>query len=233
MTPATDIVISIRGTREFPVEQTFSQCVDSICKHTRNFRFIFVDDNSDEVCRKAIEQIAARFSSSLLIRTHFQHWFTRAFNLGFRMVRTPWCVALNCDTVVDEGWLEELYAVRAEVEMQGPVGLVGSVMSEEEPRRYAICAYPGYVTGHAWCCNMEALTDVSVVRGTPGLYLDETNALNIHIRSDIEICYKLMERGWQCISSFKSKIGHYGGCSWGHRVGQVQSLRLEDVSYKY
>lgn len=234
MTPNTDIIIPVRGTREFPVEQTFSECVDSICKHTSNFRFIFVDDNSDEICRNAVEQIAARFHSAILIRTNFQHWFTRAINLGLRMVRSPWVVTLNCDTVVDAGWLEELYAVKDDATIgYGQVGLVGSVLSEEEPRRYELSVGQDYVTGHGWLLSMDALTKASVQRGTPGIYLDETRADAIHIRSDVFICWQLNGLGFNCVKSFKSKVGHYGGRSWGHRVGVVQGLRLEDVSYRY
>lgn len=233
-TPNTDIVLALHATRQYPAEKDFIQCVDTLCQHTKNFRFIFVDDDCDQEARQVLEQTAARFKSSVLIRTHFQHWFTRAYNLGLRLVQTPWAVMLNADTVLGANWLEEMYEVRNEaIGIAGQVGLVGSVLSGEEPRRWAASVNPDYVTGHCWLASMEALTHASTSRGTPGMYLDMTNALNIHIRSDIEISWKLNALGWQCIKSFKSAVGHHGGKSWGHNLNLVQRLRLEDVSYKY
>jgi hypothetical protein len=230
----TDIVIPIRGTREFPVEDLVEKCVETVCTHTHNFRFIFIDDGSDEVCSSKISKIASQFPESNLIRTQKQHWFTRAVNLGLRLVRTEYAIELNCDTVVGEGWLDELYSVKDEVEKTvGRVGLVGNHMSLEEPRRYEISTGQDYVTGHCFLLNMAAMQEASFAHGTPGWYLDETSALNIHIRSDVDICWKLNRLGWQTVKSFKSWVGHIGGKSWGHRVGQVQCLRLDDVNYKY
>lgn len=233
-TPDTDVVLALHANRTYPAEKEFIECVDTLCQHTKNFRFIFVDDDCDQEARQVLEQTAARFKSSVMIRTHFQRWFTRAYNLGLRLVQTPWVVMLNADTVLGVDWLDELYAVRDEAcGIAGQVGLVGSVLSGEEPRRWAVSNNPDYVTGHAWLASMEALTQASVSRGTPGMYLDMTNRLNIHIRSDIEISWKLNALGWQCIKSFKSAVGHHGGRSWGHNLHVVQNLRLEDVAERW
>jgi hypothetical protein len=230
----TDIVIGIRLTREFPVEDTVFQCVETLRHHTHNFRPIFVDDCSDWDYKAFIDGQLSSFPSGVLIRTNFQHWFTRAFNLGLRLVRTPCAVLLNCDTVLDTGWLEELYDVKREVETTTgrPVGIVGSVLSGEEPRRYAICPPQGYVTGHALLMDMAAVTHVSVSRGTPGIYLNEIDPSMIHIRSDVEIAWKLMELGYQCVEAFKSAVGHTAGKTWGHQLGRLPTS-LESVSYKY
>jgi len=202
--------------------------------HTHNFRPIIVDDNSDEPGARFIDEMVRDNRDVVIIRTHFQHWYTRSFNLGLRLVRTPFVVLLNCDTVLDTGWLEELYAVREEVAnlSQRHVGLVGSTLSTEEQRRYAICQHPGYVTAHCWLADMQALYEASASRGMPGIYLDETNPLMIHIRSDIEMSYKLMELGWQCVSSFKSLVGHLGGQTWGYRLHSIPG-DLNSVSYHY
>lgn len=236
MTPETDIVICVRSTAQYPTINYFEQCVDTVCRHTQKFRFIFVDDNSDRDHAEAISQIANRFNSAIFIRTHFQHWFTRAVNLGLRMIRTPYCITLNSDCVVDNNWLEELYAVKNEVEASvGRVGLVGSVFSEPEQRRYMLSVGEDYVTGHCWLLSMAAITEASNQRGQPGIYLDETRADAIHIRSDVFISRQLVSLGWTCVKSFKSAVGHHGCKSWGGGAGlhRVQTLRLDDVSYKY
>lgn len=233
MTPETDIVICVRSTAQFPTIDYLEQCVDTVCRHTQKFRFIFVDDNSDRDHGEAIAQIANRFSNALFIRTYFQRWFTRSVNLGLRLIRTPHCITLNSDCVVDNGWLEEMYAVKNEVESTvGRVGQVGSILSGEEPRRYALSVGEDYVTAHCVLWSMHALTQASEQRGQPGIYLDETRADAIHIRSDVFISRQLVSLGWNCVKSFKSAVGHYNGKSWGHRLGLIPS-HLEQVNERY
>lgn len=229
----TDIVISSRITREFPAEPDLEKCVSGLMQHTRNVRVIFVDDNSDEEGGRFIVSQAARLPNSLLLRTHFQRWFSRAYNLGLMLVRTPYAVILNCDTVLDTGWLEELYNVKDEVESTtGRVGLVGSVLSAEEPRRYQLSVDADYVTGHCWLVKLEALREVANARNTPGIYLDETQPRNIHIRSDVELCWDLNRLGWACVKSFKSAVGHTSAKCWGHRLWTIPNS-VDVVNEKY
>lgn len=231
MTPPTDIVISVHGTRRYPIEKDFENCVNSIDKHTSHHRFIFVDDSSDRDGAAVVDAVASRYPSCVLVRTHKQRWFTRAYNLGLRLVRTPWVVAMNADCVVDAGWLEELYAVRDDVAAQcGRVGLVGSVMSAEEQRRWGLSINQDYVTGHCWLLSMEAISDVSVRRGTPGIYLDETRQDSIHIRSDVTLCWDLNRAGWATVKSFKAPVGHIGGRSWGFNLAEIGAVTLDQVN---
>lgn len=231
----TDVVITYRSTPMFPTGDLLEQCITSLEKHTHGVRLIIVDDNSDEAGAQVVDRLARARGNALVVRTGFQRWFTKAVNLGLSLVRTERAVVLNSDCILDAGWLEELNDVWNTVEKETGqrVGLIGSCLSSEEPRRYAISNMPDYVTGHAWCLNMEAMHDAANVRCTPGRFLDETTALNIHIRSDVTICWELNKLGWQCVKSFKSAVGHIGGRSWGHFVAQVQGLRLEDVAEKY
>ena len=196
MMQATDIVIAVRGTREFPIEVDFENCIESLVKYTTNYRLILVDDNSDEEGRRVVEKVASQFPTSVLIRTHTQNWFTRAYNKGLRMVKTPKAVALNADVICVDGWLDELYEVMKEVEAQpgqaNKVGLVGHNGPGDGPEGARwMCTVPGrgYVTGHCWLLSMDALGKVAAWRRTPGYYLDETNPANAHIRSDICLLY--------------------------------------------
>ena len=129
------------------------------------------------------------------------------------------------------GWLEELFAVRDEAQAQGKkVGLVGSVYSADEQRRWDETQKPNYVTGHCWLLNMRALEECAVSRGTPGWYLDELTQRNAHIFSDNEICYQMNDLGWSPLRSFKSAVGHdASGASWGHNLGLL-NMRLEEVN---
>lgn len=219
----TDIVLPIRLTRQFPdADKCLQRCCECLLANTRNFRVIFVDDNSDAVGQQVIENIVStHFRNSLMVRTYKQRWFTRAVNIGLRLTRTPWVVVLNSDAYVQPGWLEELMYVRDDAKNLTKVGLVGSVYSPEDPRRWMSSVDKDYVTGHCWYLNMEALTEVSVIRNTPGIYLDELRDDSIHIRSDVYLCWDMNRLGWQTIKSHHSHVDHEAGKSWGHLLGLI------------
>lgn len=230
MTPQTDIVIAIRGTRRFPIEKDFENCIEALVANTSNYRLILVDDNSDEEGAAVVSRVASQFPTSVLIRTQRQNWFSKAHNKGLRLVKTPKAVALNADTLPQAGWLDEMYAVWEEVEQQGmKVGLVGSTHSIEEPRRYHLTQNPGYVTGHCLLMSMRAINEASESRGSMGWYFDEVHQEAIHIHSDKYLSYELNKLGYQTIMSFKSAVAHLGGRSWGHLLGECLSVRLEDL----
>jgi len=130
---------------------------------------------------------------------------------------------------MDKGWLEELYEVWDEVEKMGArVGLVGSVLSAEEKRRWAQMVEPGYVTGHCLLLSMSVLSDMAERRGTPGWYFSELDPGQIHIASDRIMSWELNRVGYATIASFKSAVGHHGGKSWNYNLGRVFSLRIGD-----
>jgi len=224
--PQTDIVIPVHNAGA-----ELRECVDTLRKHTTDYRLILVDDFSDEETESMCRQLTKEDKSMLLIRSEKQRWFTRASNLGLRMVRTERSVLLNSDCVLDAGWLEELFAVWDECQAQQPqrrIGLVGSTLSGEEPRRYAEIMKPGYVTGHCWLMSINAAFEASARRGQPGIYLDETKPGTAHIRSDVEFCWDLNILGFATIASFKSAVGHKGGRSWGFNLGAISSLHAVD-----
>jgi glycosyltransferase involved in cell wall biosynthesis len=224
------IVIPVHSRAPFDTRDHLHRCVSTLRQYTDNFNIIFVDDYSDQQGSDSIAAQAAQFRESYIVRTQKQRWFTRAVNLGLRLVRTPWAVEANSDVVFYPGWLEELFAVRDEVQQFRKVGLVGSVYSADEQRRYDETQKPNYVTGHCWLLNMQAMEECAVKRGAPGWYLDETSQRNIHIFSDNQICYEMNAAGWSTIRAFKSAVGHdASGASWGHNLGLL-NMRLEEVN---
>lgn len=229
--PEVDIILPFHATRQYPAESYLQKCYEGLCATVPDFRLVLVDDACDETGRAVVESIARDRRNTLLIRSNYQRWFTRAVNLGLRMARTPRVVILNADTVLDAGWFEEIKQCWAEAEaQQARVGIVGSVLSDAEPRRWAFSTKPDYVTAHAVYVSVQSLYDVSAKRGTPGIYLDETSPLNIHIRSDVDLSWQLNAMGYAAVKSFKSRVGHHGGKSWGYNLARVQCLTLKEVS---
>ena len=227
MHPQTDIVIPAHNAYEFLVS-----CIESVFKYTENFRLILVDDYSDEETTKFLMRMMLLMPTALYIRTGQQKWFTRASNLGLRLVRTERCVLLNSDCVVDKGWLDELYDVWAEsasAKFTGKgVGLVGSHLSAEEPRRWGIYVEPGYVTGHCLLVSIPILDEIATRRGSAGWYLDEVHREAIHINSDRFLSYELNRAGYTTVASFKAAVGHAGGRSWDYALHKINQLRIGD-----
>lgn len=233
--PNTDIIIPIRNRTD-----CLQGLIATLYQHTAAYRLILVDDNSSPEEAAVIREIAAQRRTTLLIRTEFQRWYTRAVNLGLRMARTPRVVTLNTDCVVDAGWLEELYSVWDEVEAQGnKVGMVGSILSAEEPRRYTEYRVgkhgegADYITGHAVLCSMSALFAIAEARGTPGIFFSELDQQQIHIASDRIGSWEMQKLGYSTIAAFHSAVGHAGGQSWNHNLGMVLGLSLSDVNDTY
>src|ERR1035437_158730 len=224
--PQTDIVIPIRNALP-----DVKECLATLVVATTDYRLILVDDFSDRETSDYLYQFCLEHPSSLLIRTSSQRWFTRALNLGLRLVRTQRCVAVNSDVVFGDNWLEELFDVWDDFHQRNPVskiGLVGSVQSAEEPRRYAQITKPGYVTGHCLLVDMDALFAISAARGMPGIYLNELRQDAIHIRSDMFASFELNDLGYATIASYKSACGHKGYRSWKMDLGSVAALRIKD-----
>jgi glycosyltransferase involved in cell wall biosynthesis len=225
--PFTDIVIPVHNALS-----DLKECMETLTVHTTDYRLIFVDDFSDRETSDYLYQFCLEHPSAILVRTSKQRWFTRASNLGLKLVRTERSVLLNSDCVLGAGWLEELFAVWDDFQVQNPqrrIGLVGSSLSMEEPRRYFDVAYPGYVTGHCWLVSITALFEISAARGMPGWYLDEVKPGAAHICSDRDACWDLGRLGFATLQSHKSQVGHKGGKSWNFNIGAISGLTHVDL----
>jgi GT2 family glycosyltransferase len=208
------------------------ECLSTLIANTVDYRLILVDDFSDKETSDYLYQFCLEHPSTVMLRTSKQRWFTRASNLGLRLVRTERSVLLNSDCVLGPAWLEELFDVWDDFQRLNPqrrIGLVGSVMSDEEPRRYFEVTDPGYCTGHCWLVSINALFEISAARGMPGWYLDEQKPGAAHICSDRDGCWDLMKQGFAVIQSHKSIVGHKGGKSWGFNIGAISGLRAADL----
>lgn len=223
--PATDVIIPVHNAYE-----DTKNCIETLLLRTPSLnRVLLVDDYSSPPTTSYLMDVLSQHPTWLYIRTGQQKWFTRASNIGFRLARTERSVLLNSDCVLGQGWLEEMYDVWADACARGlRVGLVGSILSDAEPRRWVNSVGQDYVTGHCWLVSISALQEASNTRGQPGWYLDETQVINAHIRSDVEICWTLNRIGWATIKSFKSAVGHIGGKSWGQDIGKLGGIKIGD-----
>lgn len=226
--PFTDIVIPVHNALPY-----LQHCVDTVCQHTSNYRIIFVDDFSDPDTKSYLQAAIHDHKDWLLVQTGKQKWFTRASNLGLRLVKTQRALLLNSDTEVNSGWLQELHDVWDDVEKQRPgvqIGLVGSIQCNDGPTRYieSHVRNQGYISGHCYLLSMSVLEELARRRGTPGWYFNEQDPGQIHIASDRIMCWDMNNNGFVTIGCYHAAVGHHGGKSWGHNLGAIP-LFTKDV----
>jgi hypothetical protein len=75
---------------------------------------------------------------------------------------------------------------------------------------------------------MQALSQISEVRGQGGWYIDEVNPGAAHIHSDKFACWEMNKLGWSTIAAMKAAVGHHGGKSWGHDLSKLGGIRIGD-----
>ncbi len=105
---ACDIIIPIWNQAVFTRD-----CIDSIRKNTRlDYRLILVDNGSDEATRRYLEEVTSSGASGvILLRNESNLGFVKAVNQGIAVSTAPALCILNNDTLVTEGWLEEMLAI--------------------------------------------------------------------------------------------------------------------------
>lgn len=98
-------------------------CVDSILKHTGgDFRIIIIDNGSDDETRSYLQALArSEPARTKVVRNEENLGFIRATNQGIALSDAPFVCLLNNDTLVTEGWLEEMLKV---LEAEPGIGIV-------------------------------------------------------------------------------------------------------------
>src|SRR5437762_5840345 len=150
--PATDIIVPVHNALSY-----LRHCIDTVCTHTSNYRIVFVDDCSDQDTKNYLQSAINDHSDWLVVHTDKRKWFTRAANMGLRLVKTEKALLLNSDTEVNAGWLQEMYDVWDDVKRVNSIvniGLVGSISCITDPATprwiYTNVNNGGYVSGHCW-----------------------------------------------------------------------------------
>ncbi len=103
-----DIIIPVWNQLSFTKD-----CVESIFKNTRgDYRLIIIDNASDDQTRQYLEGLKASHDGRVVLaRNEENTGFIKAANKGFGLSDAEYCLVLNNDTIVTDGWLDEMMAV--------------------------------------------------------------------------------------------------------------------------
>lgn len=88
-------------------------CLESLYKSTGiNYRLIIIDNGSDIATRKYLEAYKDKSPNSVvLVRNEENLGFIKAVNQGFKICTAEYACVLNNDTILAEGWLDEIIKV--------------------------------------------------------------------------------------------------------------------------
>lgn len=124
----TDIIIPTFGQTDYTL-----RCLQSVRKHTTDYRIIWVDNGSSQESKKLVMEELARHPGSVPVWLPENLGFIKAVNIGLKLITEVFepsnglVVLLNNDVEVTAGWLERMEKV---LERDHHVKAVGPVTSE-------------------------------------------------------------------------------------------------------
>ena len=218
-------------------------CIESIYKYSGNvsFEIIVVDNASHD---NTVQQIMKYYPEIRLIRNLKNEGFPAAVNQGIVKAIGDYVLILNNDTIVTEGWLENMIKT---AESDSAIGLVGPISNSvsgfqidvdakyssiEEMHKYAaslkeknkgnINAFPRI----AFLCTLIKRNVISAIGGlderfTPGNFEDD------------DYCLRTQLAGFKTVITREVFIHHYGSKSFKADGENKYAERLQINGQKY
>jgi len=120
-----DIIICIHNALE-----DVKRCIESVFEYTSEpFNIILVDDGSEKPTKEYLESLANDCPNINLIRNEKAGGYTRAANKGLKRSKAEYCVLLNSDTIVTNGWLDKMIQCKKSDDKIGIVGPLSNTAS--------------------------------------------------------------------------------------------------------
>ena len=187
-------------------------CLFSVIQKTRiSFRFILIDNGSEEETRKGLEKIALDPSlKTILLRNEKNLGYVKAINQGLVVSTAPFVCLLNNDVVVTQGWLERMIAF---AESRPDAGLVNCLQSDnpgrEMPEDLETFARTQVDRPHSWeeldHCSGNCLLIKREVIGKIGSF-DEQFGLGHW--EDNDYSRRAQQSGYRCLRLRDTYIWH-------------------------
>jgi len=220
------------------------QCVRSILDHGAEipYEIVIVDDCSRD------ETLFANFVFSggiWLVRNSANSGFVRTCNRGFEAARGEYVMFLNNDTQVKPRWLDELYET---LRRDPKIGIVGSKLLFPEGRLQE-CGGIVWRFGDGWNWGRDQdpedprfcyMRDTDYVSGAALMIksslfrelgrFDEEYAPAYY--EDIDLCFKVRQRGYRTVVQPASEIIHLEGASAGTSVTGGGMKRFQAINHR-
>jgi GT2 family glycosyltransferase len=226
-----DIIVCVHNSAE-----VVRRCLESVIAETLPpYHVILVDDGSDVPTAKLLTAFAETYGATLL-RNEVAKGYTLAVNAGLGASSAPFCVLLNSDTEVAEGWLDRLVDYMRRDPAVGVVGPLSNIASwqsvptvfegdwggNELPEGMGVAQMArlvalgasrrgiqlGFINGFCMLLRRETLDSVGVFdEKTFGAGYGEEN----------DFCIRARHKGWRLVVADDVYIFHHQSHSYGDR----------------
>jgi len=188
-------------------------CLLSVIQKTKiSFRFILVDNGSEEETRRGLEKIARDPAlKTILLRNEKNLGYVKAINQGLVISTAPFVCLLNNDVVVTPGWLEKMISF---AESRPDAGLVNCLQNDnpgrEVPEDLGAFARAQIDRPHTWeeldHCSGNCLLIKREVIEKIG-YFDEQFGLGHW--EDNDYSRRAQQAGYRCLRLRDTYIWHH------------------------
>ncbi len=203
------------------------QCLLSVIKACENisYEIIVIDNNSIDGSR---EMIKDSYSQVKLISNPENIGFSKANNIGVSKANGKYLLILNPDTVIAEDTLQKIIDFAEKQENLGVLGVKmidgsGSFLPESKRNIPTIKIATKKIIGNSenYYANYISENEVSEVEILTGAFMLLKRKIYLEVGGfdedyfmfgeDIDLCYKILNKGYQNIYFGKSSIIHYKG----------------------
>ena len=243
-----DIIVCVHNALE-----VVSRCLESIVAKTLPpYHVVLIDDGSDAPTAEFLVSFAETHGATL-VRHETAKGYTLAANAGLRASSAPFCVLLNSDTEVTEGWLDRLVDYMRRDPRVGVVGPLSNIASwqsvpcilegddlaanqipqrldvDDIARLVALGASRrgiqlGFINGFCMLIRRETIDVVGVFdEKTFGAGYGEEN----------DFCIRARQKGWRLVVADDVYVFHHQSCSYGDRRQKLVARADEALAAKH
>ena len=234
--PKVSIVIPSKDN--FKVLQ---RCIDSIYLFTTysNFEIILIDNGSDVENQQRYSELAHKYNFKYIYK-QMNFNFSKMCNIAANEATGDYLLFLNDDTeVIESGWLERMLGQA----QQKHIGAVGAKLIYPESKNIQHVGVINVITGpvHAFLngkddviqYNARNITEHNYIAVTAACLLlskekfDEVGgfeeALSVAY-NDVDLCFKLVEKGYYNVVRTDVKLYHYESVSRGNDLADESKM---------
>ncbi len=205
-------------------------CLESLLRNSYgNFEVLFIDNNSPDKSVNIAKNLFQNEPRIKIVENKENLGFSMGNNVGFKLSKAKYVIALNNDTEVQENFIQTLVSIAESDEKVGSVGckivqLDGVISYGPKYMNY------GFIT-HAVNRQTYEKTTVNLANcGCAALFrkalLDRIGGFDAYLWTDWEdhdLGYRINIAGYKCIYTPKTTVLHLGG---GNYLGMSEERKI-------